>query len=127
MGRRPESPKSAFHAGTPDGPYVRLGAGGSLAISGEIDCATSGFVESALVEAFKQADVRLLDLTGLTFADVSGMRVIAAAAQTIKDAHGRVQIRGASSTFRRLWLLLKLGEAISADFVGEAVGTGEAR
>lgn len=78
---------------------------GVLRLDGELDFAHSDRLSAALATAALAAERPVLDVSGLAFVDLAGMRAILTACQQVADARGPVTIRGASRTFRRIWQL----------------------
>lgn len=76
------------------------GDGGCWVFSGELDVATSSVLVPALEATAGEPWV--VDVSGLGFADVSGMRAIATAAH---DADRTLHLRGASGRLKRYWRL----------------------
>jgi anti-anti-sigma factor len=70
-------------------------------LSGEVDVAVHSTFATALSSALQLGDC-LVDVTGLEFIDVAGMRAVAQAA---REASVSVQLRGASTAMRRHWRL----------------------
>jgi anti-anti-sigma factor len=81
---------------------ARTGASGTvLVISGELDAAASGpFQETILHAARSFRSPLLLDLSGVEFADCTGLRALATIKQLIEARNCRVQIVGASPALR---------------------------
>jgi anti-anti-sigma regulatory factor len=80
---------------------------GGLSISGELDHASADEVGAILAGALDDLGEPLLDVSSLRFVDVAAMRAIFRAGEQLARRHGRVQVRGASSLFRRVWELLR--------------------
>lgn len=70
----------------------------TVALSGEIDFATSDAVRGALLGAVGKADV--IDVSGLEFADVSAIRAILTVAAEMAGPHDRPVLKGASRQVR---------------------------
>jgi anti-anti-sigma factor len=81
---------------------------GSVGLAGELDITHAGRVRELLVAAAGDSATPVLDVAGLEFVDVAGLRAVLAACQTMARTHGRTTIRGASRAFRRVWDLLDL-------------------
>jgi anti-anti-sigma factor len=79
---------------------------GSIRLRGELDATHADKVGDVLRIA-GHSGATVLDLTGLEFADVAAMRVIAETCQVIARSGGTATIRGASETFRRMWRLAR--------------------
>lgn len=77
---------------------------GSIRLHGELDMTHADKVGEVLSTA-GQSGATVLDLSGLEFVDVAGMRTIAQACEVIARSGGTSTIRGASETFRRMWRL----------------------
>ena len=72
-----------------------------IELNGELDLATAPAVEAELLHAERHANTVIVDLRGLRFMDSSGLRVIAAADQRIREGGGRLAIvRGPSAVHR---------------------------
>ncbi len=91
---------------------LRGNVDGSLGIEGELDFRDADTVRSILLAAASDLTLPVLDISRLLFADVAGMRAIAAAALEFQRSFGRVQIRGASPHFRKVWDLLLLHDLV---------------
>jgi anti-anti-sigma regulatory factor len=97
-------------------PYgVHGTADGALGLAGEIDCCCAEDVRVLLAAAAKDLHEPALDVSLLRFADVAAMRTIAATAHELARRHGRIQLRGTSPTFRKVWRLLRLDSHIAAE------------
>ena len=81
----------------PDDFVIRLDAEGVgdvvVAVSGEVDLATGEALWTALQEASSHGRSVLLDLTGTTFIDSSGLTAIARAHKLLAGQGGRVTVR----------------------------------
>ncbi|MDX6287123.1 MAG: hypothetical protein QOG53_2608 [Frankiales bacterium] len=90
-----------------DSPQFRFvnGDGQSWQLSGELDLAVAPMFAAAFRAAATQSPC-VVDISRLAFIDVAGMRTIAEAG---RETHG-VQLRGASSTVRRVWQMTGFDE-----------------
>jgi anti-anti-sigma factor len=90
-------------SGQDEEPPYRLVSGSAQTwrLAGEIDLAASPTFAAVFAAAAAGGDC-VVDVAGLQYVDVAGMRVIADVARTEQAA---VQLRGASSAFRRYWQL----------------------
>jgi anti-anti-sigma regulatory factor len=88
-----------------------------LVIKGEVDVATSETVESLLQALAGDEAIGRVDLSGLSFADVHGMRAIAAGARAMAEKTGVVHLEDPPTAFRRAWRLLRLDQAVPAELV----------
>lgn len=75
--------------------------GDTAAVSGEIDAATCGALTAAL-EADGPGTISCIDLSGVTFMDSSGLRVLIAHQETLADTNRRLEVRDPSRSVRRL-------------------------
>ena len=83
-----------------DPPFALVAAtDGAWMLVGEIDVASEAAVQRMLAATTSDW---VVDVSGLEFADVAGMRAIASAAAA---AGTPLTLRGASETFRRYWRL----------------------
>jgi anti-anti-sigma regulatory factor len=80
--------------------------GGGISVNGEVDFLDSDTVESLLVNSIADVAEPVLDVSSLRFADAAGMRAIAIAADEMAAVRNAVQVRGASTVFRRVWSVL---------------------
>ncbi len=103
------SVRSAFHL------HSNLDDG--VVIQGEIDLGTSETVQSLLQALGGEEAISRIDLSGLSFADVQGMRAIAAGARAIAKDGGVVRLEDPPTAFTRAWRLLRLDEAVPAELV----------
>lgn len=92
--------------------HVHAGPEGEIAFSGEIDLECSGTVAQIVTAAARDLPSPVLDVSGLRFIDVSGMRAVAAGAREMSSSTAPVQIRGASPVFKRMWELLGFDDKI---------------
>jgi len=87
-----------------DGRRLRLQPGpgdGQFVLSGELDVASTSSLDGTL-RAVDAGGVVTLDLTGLTFIDSSGLRVLIEHHQRFEGAGGRLQLVNVSSRASRL-------------------------
>jgi anti-anti-sigma factor len=90
-------------------------ADGGLGLVGEIDCWCAEDVRALVTAAAGDLHAPVLDVSGLRFADVAAMRMIAAVAHDLARTHGRVRLHGVSPTFRKVWGLLQLDSRTPAE------------
>lgn len=92
-----------LEAGLEDAPQFRFHAGDvrGWKLTGEVDHAVAGVFSAALGTAADTSPC-VVDVSGLSFIDVSGMRIIAEAAA---NAPGDLQLVGATDLFHRVWHL----------------------
>ncbi|HEX2090263.1 MAG TPA: MEDS domain-containing protein [Actinomycetota bacterium] len=88
-----------------------------LVIRGQLDLATSQTVESLLQSLAGHEVISRIDLSGLSFADVQGMRAIAAGARAIAEKGGMLRLEDPPTAFSKAWRLLRLDEAVPAELV----------
>jgi anti-anti-sigma factor len=90
-------------------PQFRFTAAGpqSWRLSGEIDLRVSDMFRAALSTAASLGEC-VIDVSGLRFVDVSGMRTLAVASRT---AVSGIRLNGASQGLRRLWDLCGFAQA----------------
>jgi anti-anti-sigma factor len=90
-------------------PQFRFTAAGprSWRLSGEIDLRVSDIFRAALGTAASLGEC-VIDVSGLRFVDVSGMRTLAVASRT---AASGIRLHGASHGLRRLWDLCGFAQA----------------
>ncbi len=76
-----------------------------VCLSGELDVATAGNLDAVLHALLAKGQALVLDLSGLTFADCSGLRPI----QDAQRRHpGRVTLLGSRGIVRRVLVLTGL-------------------
>lgn len=88
-----------------------------VVVQGQLDVATSETVESLLQALAGDELINRIDLSGLSFADVQGMRAIAAGAQVMAEKAGVVRLEDPPAAFTRAWRLLRLDEALPVELV----------
>jgi anti-anti-sigma factor len=74
-------------------------------VSGELDIATSPELDRVLREAGHQAHLLVLDLRGVTFIDISSVRVILAAASRARPEGGRLMVSRGPAHVDRMFTL----------------------
>lgn len=81
--------------------------------SGELDLATAPTVRRALVDAGTPgpADV-VLDLSGVTFVDATGLAALLQAAEALRAAGGDLHLASPSRMLRRMLTLLELEQRL---------------
>jgi anti-sigma B factor antagonist len=90
--------------------HLRPGAAdGELALSGELDVATTSSLDTRL-RAADAGETVTLDLSGITFIDSSGLRVLIEHHQRFESAGGRLQLVKVSSRASRLLEMAGLSE-----------------
>lgn len=80
--------------------------------SGELDAASAASLTTALADAAGSAEHVELDLSGVTFIDSSGLRVIAAAVQRANDGGPSFAVSAASDAVRRIFEMTGLSSLI---------------
>ena len=80
---------------------------------GELDLATAAAVRQALVDAGTPgpADV-VLDLSGVTFVDATGLAALLQAAEALRAAGGDLRLASPSRMLRRMLRLLQLEQRL---------------
>lgn len=86
--------------------FLHAAPGASLVVAGEVDFTSADTVAGAMTQAASRVSTPSIDLSGLRFVDVAGMRSLIAGIRALSRHHPRVVITGASPTFRRVWSLL---------------------
>jgi ABC-type transporter Mla MlaB component len=79
---------------------------GALLLAGDVDAFSAGRLAHLLATTHVDAQVVTLDLAGLAFIDLAGVRTVAHWAGTLADGGRRLVVRGASRLYRRMWDLL---------------------
>lgn len=80
---------------------------GGIGIQGEVDLSNARLVRSILSAALGDAEKPVLDLSSLEFVDVAGVRAIGEVVDHGAPGRGPVELRGAPSTFERIWELMR--------------------
>lgn len=82
-----------------------------LAVSGELDPHTAPILAQHLGEAGEQGSGRvILDLSGVSFVDSSGLRVLIEAQQSLTDSNREFAVRNPSEAVKRLLKITGLDE-----------------
>jgi anti-anti-sigma factor len=85
---------------------VRTGSSAAwVHVSGELDLATSPELDRVLREAERDTQLLVLDLSELTFIDISSIRVILAAASRIRPQGGRLMLARGPALVDRMFTL----------------------
>jgi anti-anti-sigma factor len=83
-----------------------------LVLSGDLDVRSTMEVRTAVQELLASYDEVAIDLSGVETADVTALKVLAAATvQSIRDGH-HLTLRGPSPAVRRLLLLSHLARVV---------------
>jgi anti-anti-sigma factor len=89
-----------------------MAGGVCVALTGELDLAGVPAAASQLRRAQSESRDALLELSALTFKDVSGLHMIVAADTRARDHHGRLTVRCGRSCARRLFELAGVDRAL---------------
>jgi len=92
-------------AGPNDTLNVTVAPDGAIIASGDIDVAGGPVLETVLLEQEGQSDGDgsiVVDLTGVTFIDSSGLRSLLSASRRAGERSAKVVLRSPSSSVRRL-------------------------
>jgi anti-anti-sigma factor len=89
---------------------LHAGRDGVLRLCGDIDYLAAKQVYRLLVNTAPSRPTAVLDVSGMTFIDLSGVRGIGMACEAIAGRHGPTTIRGASSVLRKIWTMADLFE-----------------
>jgi anti-sigma B factor antagonist len=84
-----------------------------MSLSGELDLQGAGHVEGALRAARRRGSRLVLDLSGLTFCDCSGISVFIRTARHFADRDGWFRLAGPQGIVAELFALMRLGEAVA--------------
>ena len=90
----------------------RMVGGVCVALTGELDLAGVPAAASELRRAQSEARDVLLDLSALTFIDVSGLHMIVAADTRARHHHGRLMVRCGRSCVCRLFELTGIDRSL---------------
>lgn len=96
-----------------------------LVLRGELDLSTVGKVEEALHTAqASEESLIVLDLSGLTFMDSTGLRLMVTADQRARKAGRRLVIVKGPETVQRVFSITKLDETLEmVDDLSQAAGS----
>ena len=82
---------------------MHAGRDGTLRLSGEIDRVAAEQVYRLLVRTAGSRPTPVLDVSGVSFVDVSGARSIGTACEAIAGRHGPTRLRAAPPLLRKIW------------------------
>ncbi len=82
---------------------LHAGRDGALRLSGEVDFLVANQVYRLLVKAASSWPTGVLDVSGVTFIDISAARAIGLAGEAIAGRHVLTTIRGASPLLGEIW------------------------
>ena len=99
---------------------VRCGAEGiDVAVTGEIDLATSGPLAQALTEVLDRKPVTVrLDLAEVSFLDSSGIRCLVGVAERAAAVGGRLVVRNPTPMVQRVLEICSVDQLLLADGMG---------
>jgi len=85
-----------------------------LELAGELDLATAGLMREALERMqLEQPELVVIDLSGLSFIDSTGIRVIVSAYQRLQDApRPRLEIRPGNRAIQRVFQITGLDRVL---------------
>ena len=87
-----------------------------LPLEGEIDLHRSPRVERSLASMIKnKPDHLVVDLSGVTFIDSSGMAVLIRALQNIQEYGGKLSLRGLNEKVRPIFEIARLDQVFVID------------
>jgi anti-sigma B factor antagonist len=87
-----------------------------LPLEGEIDLHRSPRVERSLESMIKKRPERIVvDLSGVTFIDSSGMAVLIRAMQNMKEYGGKLSLSGLNDTVRPIFEIARLDQVFVID------------
>nr|WP_296068022.1 STAS domain-containing protein [uncultured Actinoplanes sp.] len=101
-----------------------------IRVAGEVDMATQPVWEVALDVMCGAPDDTVVDMAGLTFIDVGGLRALARAALSLRSRGRRVSLYGVRPAIRRLIDVLGWTELFTFPHIGpgpDIRGTGAGR
>jgi anti-anti-sigma factor len=99
-----------------------------VALSGEMDIATSPEFTSRMtrLDAVDSSRV-VVDLSGLTFLDSSGINALVSAAKTVEAGGGKVTLAAPTSHIRQVFDIVQLSDVVAIELSLEAaLGNAEA-
>lgn len=82
---------------------MHAGRDGTLRLSGEIDVCAAEQVYRLLVRTAPSRPTPVLDVSGVSFVDVSGARSIGTACEAIAGRHGPTRLRAPTPLLRKIW------------------------
>ncbi len=96
---------------------VTDGSQATILLSGELDPATAPQLDTAIEQVLSgsKVDRLVLDLSGLSFLDSSGLRVFVTAREALSAQGGELALRGPSANTQRLLDVTGLGEIIAVE------------
>ncbi|MEV5731331.1 STAS domain-containing protein [Streptomyces pharetrae] len=90
-----------------------------LTVQGEIDHVVKDVLSEALLSFDGATPRTVVDLSGVTFMDSSGINVFVAAQKSMSDAQGWLRMAGAQASVLRLLQLVGLDQVIGCHFTVE--------
>jgi anti-anti-sigma regulatory factor len=94
------------HSGPGTAPFRVWFEEGRLTVGGEVDAFSADRFSRLLAAGHVTGPTVALDLSGLTFVDLAGVRAVAAWARGLDGGPARLELSGTSRLFRRMWVLL---------------------
>lgn len=95
-----------------------------ITVSGEVDLATAPAVRRAFEDLRESADAVVADLSGVSFMDSTGLRVLIAAHEELEKAGGRFAVIPGDGAVARLLEITGVKSHIAVhESLGEVVGT----
>ncbi|HEY1522339.1 MAG TPA: STAS domain-containing protein [Solirubrobacteraceae bacterium] len=97
-----------------------VGAWAMLTLAGELDLATVPAAECELAQAERQTRLVLLDLSGVSLMDSTGLHMVIKAARRLADRNGRLVLVDVPRSVRRLFEVTRTIDHL--DIVRDALG-----
>jgi anti-sigma B factor antagonist len=96
---------------------VDAGPSATITLVGELDPATAPLLDQQIEQLLTDESVTrvVLDLSGLTFLDSSGLRVFVTAREALTSRGGELALREPSANTQRLLDITGLGEIIAVE------------
>jgi len=104
-------------AATPPGSFSlssrRLEHGILIELSGEIDIATAAVIEDELRRAEESEELIVLDLGGISFMDSTGLRIVIAGDQRMRERGGSLQLTRVPTRVSELFNLVGIADYLT--------------
>jgi anti-anti-sigma factor len=94
--------------------------GSTIILLGDVDVRTTSCVRDAVYDALNDHEVVVVDLTGVTSADLTALRLIAVATRRAAQQGRHLSLRGAQPCVRRMLHLTHLAQWVDLESVATA-------
>lgn len=91
-----------------------------VTVAGEVDLSSAAFLQDELRAALEQSPTVVVDVSGMTFIDSSGLNALVHAHRSAQEAGSELRVRQPTPMFRKLLQITRLETLFVVDDGGDA-------